>query len=150
MYQQSGFFYSTGRNYLWKLLTRAYEHNDLSNKSIEEKKKFMLVKKIDFIDLISEVSVDDAKKGSRSDKYIDDKVTVWRNVLKEIDKLKYIKKVCFSRKTLKDIPEISKHIKEIEMFCVNNKISFKYLKTPARFYSNEKQILWSDFLISSN
>src|SRR3972149_2469933 len=79
---KADFFYSTGRNYLGCLLPRAFGENPLKQADKAAKLDFVRDKRIDFIDLISAVQVDQGKEGNRADKYIDKKVLEWRDVIR--------------------------------------------------------------------
>ncbi len=140
------FFYGRGRNYLWKLLPTALGHPDLKPAELAEKKDFMKKSHVDFIDLIASVDVDDP--GNYEDRYLDTKVSEWNDVLSIINSLPYLKKVCFTRKTFNDIPNISKKIEEIRDLCQSKNISFFALASPARYYNNIKQNEWSNVLRS--
>jgi len=141
------FFYSRGRNYFWRLLPTALKEKekDMSKKTAEEKNIFIGRHKIDFIDLISEVRVEKNKGASYADDYIDRRVTQWRNVIQEIDRLSALKLVCFTRKTFSGITRLKETIGEVQKHCENKTIVFKYLITPARSYSKAKQAEWDDF-----
>ena len=140
------FFYGRSRNYLWRLLPTAFAETDLKDKSKNDKLNFIHKRKIDFIDLISEVEVED--ETNYYDGYIDSRVSKWHGITNEITKLKGIKRVCFSRKSFSDIPQMKKRIENIRNFCEDNKINFRFLVTPARFYSADKQKEWTHFLIT--
>ena len=109
---------------------------------------FEFIKKyrIDFIDIISEVEVEADEEANYYDGYLDNCKIYWKNVIEEIEGLKNIKKICFTRKTFSDIPNMKIEIEKIKIFAKNNKIDFQYLTTPARFYSESKQKEWTDFL----
>lgn len=145
---QAIFFYGRSRNYLWTLLPTAFHESDLKQADKNEKLVFIEKRKIDFIDLISEVQVEE--EANYYDGYIDDKVTVWRNVISEIDRLRYLKRVCFTRKTFSDIPNMKKQIEAIHEHCERKGIYFKAIVTPARYYSAERQAEWTDFLLHDN
>ncbi|MEO8087519.1 MAG: hypothetical protein ABI763_11900 [Bacteroidota bacterium] len=142
------FFYGRKRNYLWQLLPAAFGHDSLKSKSIEEKKNFLSKYFIDFVDLICEVDVEEGHESNYEDKYIDSRITKWKNVVDAIKELKYLKRVAFTRKTLTGIPKISKMILEVKQYCDETGISFQFLMTPARTYSAFKQNLWTDFFIN--
>ncbi|MCX7310157.1 MAG: hypothetical protein NTV56_00140 [Alphaproteobacteria bacterium] len=130
------FFYSRGKNYLWRLLPSAFANTaDMKSASPEEKMQFIKRHNIDFIDLISEVHVEIGKEASYADDYIDDKVTQWRDVIQEIDHLKYLKRVCVTRKTFSGIRQMKERIRLIQEHCEKREITFKCLSTPARFWS---------------
>lgn len=142
---EADFFYGRQRNFLWRLITIAIGHKDLKGENKEDKLEFIRNNKIDFIDLISIIKVDIGEETNYDDKYIDRRVTEWRDVIDEIKKLKNLKRIAFSRKTTTDIPEMKKRIEAIAEYCNENKIPFHYLKTPARTYSESKQKIWTDF-----
>lgn len=147
---RADFFYSRGRNYLWCILPNSFKEEDLKKASKEEKLSFVLSNKIDFIDLISEVEMDKLGKTSFYDGTLDKGNIVWRDVISEIEKLKNLKRVCFSRKTFSDIPKMKVQIEGIEKHCIKKGILFKYLITPARYYNNEKQEEWTKFLLGND
>jgi len=140
------FFYGRPKNHLWKLLSEAFGEPDLKSASKEAKISFINRHKIDFIDIISEISIPEDTLSDYRDIFIDDKVIRWNDVIAEINCLKNLKKVCFTRKTFSDIPYIKEKIEEVRLLCQNIGIFFKYLITPARIYSNEKQIEWAEFV----
>ncbi len=140
---QAEFFYGRSRNFLWKLLPATFLEESLKNKSKQEKIDFIQKNKIDFIDLISSVEVDEVS--NYDDKYLDKKVSEWRDVISEIEKLRNIKRVCFTRKSFSDIPNMKSKIEAVCKFCEERKIGFRYLTTPARFYRADKQTEWSKF-----
>jgi len=140
------FFYGRIRNFLWKLLPTVYGEKDLKKASKQEKLTFIEKYKIDFIDLIQEIEVEQGQEANFDDKYIDGKVIQWADVITEIDRLKNLKKVCFTRKTFDGIPKMRKKIEEIQSYCNDKKIPFKALVTPARFYNEDRQREWTSFL----
>ena len=91
---QAEFFYGRSRNYLWRLLPTAYNEQDLKNADKKEKLDFIDRRKIDFIDLISIVEVEEGEEANYYDGFIDGKVKKWRNIIDEIDRLKNIKRIC--------------------------------------------------------
>lgn len=137
------FFYGRPRNFLWTLIPTAFGKPSLKGKSRNEKHDFVKRFKIDFIDLISEVDV--AEATNYNDSYIDSKVTEWRDVITELDKLNNLKKICLTRKSFGDIPKMKAKIDEIKSYCERRKIPFRFLSTPARFYGPDKQTEWSEF-----
>ena len=137
------FFYGRLRNYLWTLIPTAFGDTSLKGKSKEDKLKFIDHYKIDFIDLISSVNVDEVS--NYYDSYLDNKVSEWKEVIDEIRSLPNIKRVCFTRKSFADIPNIKMRIDEIKEYCNESKIDFQILTTPARFYSATKQEEWNIF-----
>ncbi len=144
------FFYGRSRNYLWKLVTTAFGEHDLKGASKQEKLEFIRMYKIDLIDLIEEIEIDAGQEANFYDGYIDTKVTVWRNIIDLIDSLQNLKRVCFTRKTFSDIPNMKKQLDAIRQHCENKKIFFKELITPARFYREDKQTEWTNFLLNGS
>ncbi len=140
---KADFFYGRGRNHLWTLIPRAFGHPSLKGKEKSEKMNFIKYQKIDFIDLIAQVEAEE--ESNYDDRYIDNKVTEWRNVKAELDRLKNLRKVCLTRKTLTDIPNMRIKVNELAEYCERRNISFQLLTTPARFYRNDKQEEWSEF-----
>ena len=140
------FYYGRRQNYLWRLLPSAFRDQDLKNASRRDKINFMAKYKIDFIDLIEEVCVDEGMEVNYNDDYLDDKVSKWKDVIGEINGLNHLKTACFTRKTFSGIPNIRNRISEIENYCKSRDIEFKYLITPSRVYSDAKQAEWDQFL----
>jgi len=140
------FFYGRTRNYLWKLLSTAFGEDDLKGASKTEKLQFIKKFKIDLIDLIEEIKVEEGQEANYDDVYIDNKVSIWQNVIGEIDKLPNLKRVCFTRKTFTGIPNMKKQVAEIQAYCEKRGVLFKALTTPARFYNTDKQTEWTSFL----
>lgn len=147
---QAEFFYGRTRNYLWRLLPTVYKEQDLKNEEKQVKLAFIEKRRIDFIDIITKIEVEEGKEANYDDGYIDGRVKEWRNIISEIDRLKNIKRVCFTRKTFSDIPNMKRQIEEIEGHCIKNGIYFKSMTTPARFYSEDKQKEWTNFLLDDN
>lgn len=135
------FFYGRPRNFLWKLLPIAFQKQNLKESSLAEKLEFMKFANVDFIDLISEVNVQNEK--NFDDSYLDDKVTKWNCIISRIGELPDLKRVCFTRKTFTGIKNIHVKIDEIQRHCKNNSIDFILLMTPARYYSGKKQTEWN-------
>jgi G:T/U-mismatch repair DNA glycosylase len=140
------FFYGRKQNYFWKLLPLAFGENDLRTGSRESKINFIRKHKIDFIDLIDEVLVEEGMETNYNDDYLDSRISKWKNVIEEMKNLKHLKRVCFTRKTLSGIPNIRKKISEIEKYSNSMNIRFRYLITPSRVYTNAKQAEWNRFL----
>jgi G:T/U-mismatch repair DNA glycosylase len=142
------FFYGRQRNFLWTLIPSAFNEPSLKGKTKDEKLKFIEKYKIDFADLISEVEVDEV--ANYEDGYLDNKVTEWKDIIFEIDKLSNLKRVCLTRKSFGDIPNMKKKIDEIRSHCEMKKIRFQLLETPARYYSQAKQTEWTNFFNDDN
>lgn len=141
------FFYGRSRNYLWRLLPTAFSKTDLKGASKQEKLDFIKEHKIDLTDLIEEIQVEEGQEANYYDGYIDNKVTRWKNIIALIDNLHNLKRVCFTRKTFSDIPNMKNQLLKIQNHCVNKGIAFKSLTTPARFYREDKQTEWTNFIL---
>lgn len=141
------FFYGRQRNFLWTLIPAAFGDNSLKGKSKEEKLNYIKSRKIDFIDLIAEVDVDEPE--NYEDSYLDDKVSEWTDVIGDLEKLHNLKKICITRKSFADIPNMRKRIEEVKNYCDKRGIHLVYVTTPARFYNKEKQDEWTKFLTYS-
>lgn len=144
------FFYGRSRNYLWRLLPIAFRKPDLKGATKQQKLEFIRTNKIDLVDLIEEIKVEDGQEANYYDGFIDGKVTKWRNITEIINSLPNLKKVCFTRKTFSDIPNMKKQLDSIQQQCEKKLIAFKALTTPARFYRNDKQTEWTNFLNNDN
>lgn len=142
------FFYGRQRNFLWTLIPTSFNETSLKGKTRNEKLKFIEKYRIDFIDLISEVEVEEV--ANYDDGYLDSKVSEWRDVISEIDKLTNLKRVCLTRKSFGDIPNMKTKIEEIKNHCEKKKIPFQLLTTPARFYGQAKQTEWVNFFNNDN
>lgn len=144
------FFYGRSRNYLWRLLPTAYGEPDLKKATKQEKLDFINQYKINLVDLIEEIEVDEGEEANYYDGYIDSKVTKWRDIKGIIDNLPKLKRVCFTRKTFSDIPNMKTRLEAIQGHCNMKAIPFKALTTPARFYREDKQQEWTNFLTDDN
>jgi len=142
---EADFYYGRSRNFLWQLLPIAYGENSLKGVSLKDKFNFIKTHKIDFIDLIAEIRVDEGQENNYDDPYIDNKVTVWTDIIAIINSLPNLKRVCFTRRTLNGIPNMAVKINNIQAQCLSKKIKFECLLTPSRFYSEAKQMEWSKF-----
>ena len=87
----------------------------------------------------------DEQETNYDDSYLDSRVEEWTDVFSILSDLKNIRKICFTRKTLSDIPKMKQRIIEIEKYCKTKNIGFSFLVTPARYYSSEKQEIWNSF-----
>jgi hypothetical protein len=84
------------------------------------------------------------------DSYIDSRKIEWQEIISEIEKLKFLKRVCFTRKTFSGIPNMQKQVEAIQEHCEKNDILFKAITTPARYYRDDKQAEWTNFLLIDN
>jgi len=141
------FFYSSPRNQLWSLLPQAFGLPDLQGKDrVTEKKQFMKDYHIDFIDIISAVDVEKGQECNRKDAYIDSRICEWRDVIQEMKQLKFLRRACFTRKGLKDIPRMKAKIDEIREYCRKSGTIFEGIVTPSQaFRSRNKQSEWTQF-----
>lgn len=151
--KDTDFFYSSAPNNLWALLPAAFGGESLKGAGLKKKLSLMQEKRIDFIDLISEVQVEKGKEGSRDDTYIDNKVLKWKDLIDEIDKLRDLKRVCFTRTSFGRIPNIKKRIEEIYRYLKERRdIDLKCLITPVgtgrRAGPQRQQEVWQKFLCS--
>lgn len=143
------FFYDRNRNHLWRLLPDCWGEPSLKVdakklskealvKNVEQKKKWITGKKIDFADMIVSLRsqpikrVDSEDDNLTRDNNIDGIVKEWNDVIGIIKKLPKLKAVFFTRMTLTGIPNIKSKVLEIEDYCVRNRIRFGYLHTPSR------------------
>jgi G:T/U-mismatch repair DNA glycosylase len=143
------FFYGRSRNFLWRLLPAAFSVETLKGSKKKDKLAFITSHKVDFIDLIKSVKVEEGEEANYLDTYIDFRVEEWTDVLSEIKALKNLKRVCFTRKTFDRIPNMANKIQEIQKYCEASKIKFKSMATPARIYNEEKQTEWTEFVKSN-
>ncbi|MEI7724495.1 MAG: hypothetical protein WCK09_05280 [Bacteroidota bacterium] len=143
-------FYGRSRNFLWRLLPTAFIEKDLKQADKLEKLAFIKRKKIDFIDLILQIEVDNGQEKNYLDSYIDSRVIEWRDIILEIKNLKALKRVCFTRKTFSGIPSMQKRVEAVQEYCDKNDIIFQAMTTPARYYSEDKQTEWTNFLQNDN
>lgn len=142
------FFYGRSRNHLWRLLPTAFGEENLKGSTLEFKKRFISRYKIDFTDLIKEIQVDEGQEANYDDSYLDSRVTQWKKIIEIIENLPRLKRVCFTRKSFSDIPNMKLRIEVVAAYCDKQNIYFKSLTTPARFYREDKQIEWTEFLLS--
>lgn len=142
------FFYGRQRNFLWTLIPTAFNETSLKGKTRNEKIDFIKKYRIDFVDLITEVEVEEV--ANYDDGYLDSKVTKWKDIISEMEKLKNLKRVCLTRKSFGDIPNMKTRIEEIKNYCVNKEIPFQLLPTPARFSNEAKQTEWTNFFRNDN
>jgi G:T/U-mismatch repair DNA glycosylase len=137
------FFYGRERNFLWRLLPTSFQYQDLKGADKKRKQEFIAANKVDFVDLITVVEVENGKEADYSDAYIDQHVTEWTDVISLIKSLKNLKKVVVTRKTFSDVPNIKKYVDKIRDYCSSQNIAFECLPTPARFYNQSKQQTWT-------
>lgn len=146
----SDFFYGRHRNHLWTLIPSAFGEASLKGKSKAEKITFIEKYKIDFMDLIIAVDVDEDQVANYNDSYINKRVSEWKDVISVIKTLPKLKRICLTRKSFGDIPNIKYRINKIKDFCDTCQISFHFLTTPARAYRADKQEEWSNYFNTKN
>ena len=140
---KADFFYGRSHNAMWTFLARAHGLASLKDNSKAEKIAFLNAHRIDFIDLIDEIG---EIPTDYSDRLLDrQRKIVWRNVRGEIEKLRSLKRVCFSRKGFRDVPNIWKEVASIKSDLERRKILFRCLHTPARAHKRAWPE-WRDFL----
>ncbi len=142
---KADFFYGRHRNFLWRLMPLVFGEVDLKGADLHLKLDFICRRKVDLIDVIEEVKVEPGQETNYMDSYLDKQDIKWRNVIQEMEKLTLLKRVCFTRKSFSDIPNIKKEILKISDYCSGHGIFFKALTTPARIYSEAKQWEWNEF-----
>jgi G:T/U-mismatch repair DNA glycosylase len=143
---EAEFFYGRSRNFLWQLLPACFDEQSIKNTSVEEKLKFIQKYRIDFVDLIREVHVPSDESNNYFDSFIDRRITKWNEAVDLIVKHPSIQKVAITRKTFSGIPNMKTKILDVKDYCIKNRIAFRMLLTPARFYSEKKQKEWKEFI----
>jgi G:T/U-mismatch repair DNA glycosylase len=141
----ANFFYSRDKNFLWQILPESFLEESLKGKEKDDKLRFIEKHKIDFVDLIQEVEIEDGQEINYNDSYIDNKVTKWTDIKYLFQNYPMIKKVCFTRISFGGIPEMKKQIELVKEYCDNNGIQFEYLITPSRFLKGKLEI-YKNFL----
>lgn len=144
---EADFFYGRSRNYLWRILPEVFHYANLKQSQIEDKFKFMKKFNIDFVDIIKEIDVPFGQENNYNDAFIDALVVEWKNIILEIQKLKNIEAIYFTRKTFIGIPNIESEISKIRNYCTKECIRFCLLETPARFSNPRKIESWKNTMI---
>jgi G:T/U-mismatch repair DNA glycosylase len=142
------FFYGRSRNFLWHLLPQCWAREPLKEAGLEEKKRFMTERKVDFADLIHAIDVPEGEEKNVDDAFIDSQATEWKNIIGIMESLPKLKAVYFTRKTFNGIPNTKKHLGPIVDYCRQKNIRICKLETPAKFYSPEKLQQWKDTIVS--
>jgi hypothetical protein len=124
----------------------AYGEADMRKSGRREKEIFIRQKRISFIDLISEVEAERGKESNFADRYIARRVKQWTDVIQDADKLRFLKRVCVTRKSFSDVRTIGERIGALAEYFERRGVHFQCLISPARFYSIEKQAEWNSFL----
>lgn len=142
------FFYGRPRNYLWQLLPGCWNLPSLKHQPLQLKINFMDEHKIDFADLIHSVDVPVGEEDNVDDIFIDGNALEWKSITPLIDNLEKLKAVYFTRKTFGGIPNIHEKIMVIRNHCIQKRIRFCLLETPARFTNAIKQQQWIDTIVN--
>lgn len=140
---EAEFFYGRSRNFLWRLLPASYQQQSLKGATKQEKLDFIASNKIEFTDLIKSVKVEKEQEANYSDTYIDKHIEKTNDVVSLIKSLQNLKKVVVTRQTFSGVPKIKQQVDLIREYCQQNSIAFECLPTPARFYSEQKQQVWT-------
>ena len=140
------FFYGRPRNFLWRYLPFAFNKEDLKYSTDGEKFDFMKKNKIDFIDLIKIVDVEVGQELNFDDNYLDGRIIEYNDILNLVANLKNLKKIIFTRSTFIGIPNIRLSIENIEQYCNIHDISTIRIISPARFWRNDRQLMWDNFI----
>jgi hypothetical protein len=141
------FFYGRPRNFLWYLLPLCLGLPSLKEAPLQDKKAFMATHKIDFADIIHGLDIPDGEEANVDDDFIDGHINGWKEIIELIDTLPNLKAVYFTRKTFNGIPVMRARINLIAAHCLQRRIRFCKLETPARFYSPKKQQQWIDTIV---
>ncbi len=140
------FFYGRHRNFLWRYLPFSFGEVDLKQVNLVDKLNFMERKKVDFVDVIKTIDIEQGNELNFDDNYIDNFVIEWNNIIDILENNKSIKKVIFTRSTFNGIPNIYDKIDEIEVYCNMNEIKYINMISPARFWRNDRQLIWNNFI----
>lgn len=140
------FYYGRPRNYLWKYLPLAFNEECLKGQNDVEKFNFMEAYKVDFIDLIKLIDIENGQELNFDDNYLDNVVEEWNDILLQIGRLKKLKKIIFTRSTFNGITNIYKKLLEIENYCDENEIEIIRMISPARFWRQDRQNIWNNFI----
>ena|ERR1700730_4503619 len=140
------FFYGRRHNHLWTILPSVFGEESLKRKTKEEKLRFIRNKRIDFIDLIRAI---ESEPPDYKDTSLDKMQGIrWReDIIAQIKKLRFLKRVCVSRKGFGGVPNIGKRVDHIAAYLQDKRIVFKCVHTPARGLSRAKAE-WAEFLRS--
>ena len=137
------FFYDRSHNAMWTFLGKAKGVDNLKTKPKSEKLTFLRTHHIDFIDIIEQIP---EQPENYDDRLLDRQQNViWKDVIGEISKLRSLKRVCFSRKSFHDVPNIRERMLAIKEDLDRRQILLRCLHTPARAHSRAWPE-WRDFL----
>lgn len=142
------FFYGRSRTFLWHLLPQCWDQDPLKDAGLEQKRKFMTERKIDFADLIHAIDVPYGEEKNVDDSFIDSQATEWKDIISIMESLSNLKAVYFTRKTFNGIPNTRRQLNPVIEYCRQKDIRICKLETPAKFYSPEKLQQWKDTIVS--
>lgn len=142
------FFYCKTRSFLWHLLPICYGLPDLKEASLSEKFEFMKDKKVDFMDVIHSIEVEEGDDTNAEDGFIDSSVHEWTDLESVVNSLPKLKAVYFTRKTFNSIPNVRTQVVSLAKFCAEKNIRFCKLDTPAKYFDAGKQKQWKDTIVT--
>ncbi len=142
--EQADYFYGRIRNNFWCILPRVFGGESLKRVELNIKLEYIIKKKIGITDLViniqnaSRENIDDRNKLTKgfSDNVLNRYILEFNtpNILKLIEYNKStLKGVFLTRSTLNGINQIAENWREIEEYCLNNKIKTDKLRTPANY-----------------
>ncbi|MFN3445730.1 MAG: hypothetical protein ACK44D_08320 [Bacteroidia bacterium] len=141
------FFFGRPRNFLWHLLPICFKNQPLKDAPFETKQAFMQKHKIDFMDVISTLDVEDGEEEIMEEEFVDLSAQTFFDLVAVIDGLPKLKAVYFTRKTFNGIPNIKSEVMKLAKHCQSKQIRMCKLDTPARHFSDEKQQQWMDTIV---
>ncbi|MBP9689335.1 MAG: hypothetical protein KBE91_06970 [Bacteroidia bacterium] len=141
------FFFGRPRNFLWHLLPICFKQLPLKDSPLADKKAFMQKYKIDFMDVIETLEVEDGEEELLEEDFIDLTAKAFFDLIKLVDTLPNLKAVYFTRKTFNGMPNIKSEVTKLAKHCNDKNIRICKLDTPARHFSEEKQRQWIDTII---
>lgn len=141
------FFFGRPRNFLWHLLPICFKEPSLKDASLLQKQAFMQEFKIDFVDVIETLEVEDGEEEIMEDDFIDTTAHSFTDLISVVQNLPNLKAVYFTRKTFNGIPNIKTQVSILAKHCLQNNIRMCKLDTPARHFSVEKQQQWIDTIV---
>lgn len=142
--EQADYFYGRIRNNFWCILPRVFGGESLKQVELNIKLEYIIKKKIGITDLViniqnaSRENIDDRNKLTKgfSDNVLNRYILEFNtlNILKLIESNKStLKGVFLTRSTLNGINQIAENWREIEGYCLKNKIKIDKLLTPANY-----------------
>lgn len=140
------FFFSRPRVFLWHMLPICFKQVSLQEADLTVKKQFMKRYKVDFLDIVASVDIEDLD-AVIDDEVLDGQVHEFNSLVERLKQLPQLKAVYFTRKTFNGIPNCKQALQEVVTYCKENNIRFCKLDTPSRHYSKEKQQQWIDTIV---